>query len=107
MGNVPWPFFFWCQAFAQVMQQTGPAYRQGLFVQRGLFQHAQGVYAGVDLRVVSLWLRHTEQGVNFGHQHLECAACLQHFNEHLRLVFHQRAGDLLPAPLRRQGFKLA
>ncbi|MNI31158.1 hypothetical protein D3C73_850330 [compost metagenome] len=107
VGNMPGPFFFRCQAFAEVVQQAGPAHGQRLFVQRGLFQHAQGMYACVDFRMVGLRLRYAEQCVDLRHQHLECAASTQHFNEYLRLVFHQGAGDLFPAPLRRQCFQFA
>ncbi|MNV79327.1 hypothetical protein D3C71_1728720 [compost metagenome] len=63
------------------------------------------MYACVDFRMVGLRLRYAEQCVDLWHQHLECAASTQHFNEYLRLVFHQRAGDLFPAPLRRQRFQ--
>ncbi|MNR11143.1 hypothetical protein D3C85_1274310 [compost metagenome] len=102
VGNVPWPFIFRRQPFAQVMQQAGPAHGQRLFVLRGLFQHAQGMHARIDFRVMSLRLRHAEQSVDFRHQLLERAACSQHFNKYLRLIFHQCAGNLFPAAFRCQ-----
>jgi len=57
-----------CQALAQVMQQAGPAYGQWLFMQGSLFQHAEGVHAGVYFRVMDLGLRHAKQCIDFGHQ---------------------------------------
>ena len=52
VGNVAGPFFLGRQSFAQVMQQAGPAHGQRLFVQRRLLQHAQGMHARVDFRVM-------------------------------------------------------
>ncbi|MOA20019.1 hypothetical protein D3C78_1404350 [compost metagenome] len=75
VGNVSRPFFLWRQALAQVVQQARPAHGQWLFMYCGLLQHAQGMCACIDFRVVGGWLRYAKQRVDFGHQHLECVAC--------------------------------
>ncbi|MNG17572.1 hypothetical protein D3C84_1015670 [compost metagenome] len=60
MGNVSRPFFLWRQAFAQVMQQARPTHGQRLFVLCCLLQHAQGMCACIDFRVVGRWLRYAK-----------------------------------------------
>nr|VVN23364.1 hypothetical protein PS652_04447 [Pseudomonas fluorescens] len=107
VSDMSWPFFFRGKAFAQVMQQTGPAHAQGLLVQGGLFEHREGVDTAVDLRVMGLRLWHAEQRIELWHQLLEGAAIAQHLDEYLRLIFHQRPGDFLPAALGGQRLQLA
>ena len=102
MGDVARPFFLRRQAFAQVMQQAGPAHGEWLLVACGLFQRAQCVRARVDFRMMGLWLRHAEQGIDFWHQFFESAAGPQYFNEHLWLIFHQGTGDFFPDAFRGQ-----
>ncbi|MOA45134.1 hypothetical protein D3C78_1675010 [compost metagenome] len=72
-----------------------------------LLQHAQGVGASVDFRVVALGLRDAKQCVNFRHQLFKGTACAQHLDKHLWLVFHQGAGDFFPATLRRKRLQFA
>ncbi|MNV57035.1 hypothetical protein D3C71_1493470 [compost metagenome] len=107
MGDVPGPFALGCQAFANVMQQTGPAHGQRLLVCGGLFKNAQGMEAAVDFRVVGFRLRHAEQRINLGHQHLQCVAVPEYLDENLRLVFHQGAGYFFPAAFGSQRLKFA
>ncbi|MNV94757.1 hypothetical protein D3C71_1895820 [compost metagenome] len=107
MSDMPRPFVLWRQALAQVVQQARPAHGQRLLVQGCLLQNAQGVRASIDFRVVDRGLRNTKQRVDLRHQHLECAACAQNLNKHLWLIFHQGAGNFLPAALRGQRLKLA
>ncbi|MOA20020.1 hypothetical protein D3C78_1404360 [compost metagenome] len=59
----------------------------------------------IDFRVMGGWLRYAKQRVDLGHQNLECAACAQNLNKYLWLIFHQGAGNFLPAALRGQRFK--
>lgn len=106
MANVPWPLLLGCQAFAQVVEQAGPAHAEGLLMQRGLQQNAEGVRAGVYLRVVDRGLRYAEQCVDFGHQHRQRAAVAQYLDKDLGLILHQGARYLFPAAFGRQGLKL-
>ncbi len=90
VGNVLRQLIHRCQALAQVVQQAGPAHAQRLLVQGSLFQHAQGVHAGVNFRVVSCGLRHAEQRIHLRHQGFQRVAVTQYLDKYLGLIFHQR-----------------
>src|SRR5690606_1827146 len=84
---------------AQIMEQAGPARRQWQLHACSLLQHQQHMLAGIDLRMMGLRLRYTEQAVDFRQQLCQGSAIAQHPDEDVRAIFHQRPADFLPAAL--------
>ncbi|MCY1556207.1 hypothetical protein D9M68_929380 [compost metagenome] len=72
-----------------------------------MFQHAQGVDAGIDFRMMGFGLGHAKQRIDLGHQDLEGRAVAQDLDKYLWLFLHESARNFLPTALGRQCFQLA
>ena len=107
VGDMPGPLAPGRQAFADIVQQAGPAHGQGLLVFGALAQDTEYVQAGIDFRVMGGRLGHAEQRIDFRQQRLERTAVAQDLNEHIRTRLQQRAGDFLPAALGGEGGQFA